>query len=97
MFTNLKLKRSYWPDNSFAEKVLKALNGEKGIVEPTFVYLPGVPGGEAIAKETGLDFFSVPVELGVSLFPRLIEVEIKEANYHIDKRCRKSSKPSLQH
>ncbi|TGO58094.1 hypothetical protein BELL_1308g00030 [Botrytis elliptica] len=50
----------------FAEKVLKALNGEKGIVEPTFVYLPGVPGGEAIAKETGLDFFSVPVELGTN-------------------------------
>ncbi|CAD6448402.1 701f2b28-0fbe-410d-b0b3-e8d4189f25d7 [Sclerotinia trifoliorum] len=50
----------------FAEKVLKALNGEKGIVEPTFIYLPGVPGGEAIAKETGLDFFSVPVELGTN-------------------------------
>lgn len=50
----------------FAEKVLKALNGEKGIVEPSFVYLPGVPGGEAIAKETGLDFFSVPIELGAS-------------------------------
>ncbi|KAA8563678.1 hypothetical protein EYC84_011699 [Monilinia fructicola] len=46
--------------------VLKALNGEKGIVEPTFIYLPGVPGGEAIAKETGLDFFSVPVELGTN-------------------------------
>lgn len=43
------------------------MNGEKGIVEPTFVYLPGVPGGDAIAKETGLDFFSVPVELGVCL------------------------------
>jgi len=50
----------------FAEKVLRGLNGEKGIVEPTFVYLPGVPGGEAIAKETGVDFFSVPVELGTS-------------------------------
>jgi malate dehydrogenase len=50
----------------FAEKVLRALNGEKGIVEPTFVYLAGVPGGEAIAKETGLDFFSVPVELGTN-------------------------------
>ncbi|RQM06427.1 hypothetical protein DH86_00002265 [Scytalidium sp. 3C] len=48
----------------FAEKVLKALNGETGIVEPSFVYLPGVPGGEAIAKETGCDFFSVPIELG---------------------------------
>lgn len=51
---------------SFAEKLLKAAKGEKGIVEPTYVYLPGVPGGEAVAKETGVDFFSVPVQLGVS-------------------------------
>jgi malate dehydrogenase len=55
--------------NSFAEAVLKGLSGEKGIVTPTFVYLPGIPGGEAIAKETGLDFFSVPVEIGVSSLP----------------------------
>ncbi|OQO03453.1 hypothetical protein B0A48_10117 [Cryoendolithus antarcticus] len=48
----------------FAEKLLKAAKGESGIVEPTFVYLPGVPGGDAIAKETGLEYFSVPVELG---------------------------------
>jgi malate dehydrogenase len=50
----------------FAEKVLRAVKGEKGLVEPSFVYLPGVPGGEEIAKKTGLDFFSVPIELGVS-------------------------------
>ena len=50
----------------FAEKLLQAAKGEKGIVEPTFVYLPGVSGGEAVAKETGCDFFSLPVELGVS-------------------------------
>jgi malate dehydrogenase len=49
----------------FAESVLKAHKGEKGIVEPTFVYLPGVPGGKAIAEAAGVDFFSVPVELGV--------------------------------
>jgi len=48
----------------FAEKVIKASKGESGIVEPSFVYLPGVPGGDAIAKETGLDYFSVPIELG---------------------------------
>ncbi|CAG7946888.1 unnamed protein product [Penicillium salamii] len=48
----------------FAEAVLKASQGAKGIVEPTFVYLPGVPGGDAIAKETGVEFFSTPVELG---------------------------------
>lgn len=52
---------------SFAEKVLKAAAGEKGLVEPSYVYLPGVPGGDAIAKETGCDFFSVPIELGVGL------------------------------
>lgn len=49
----------------FTEAVLKAHKGEKGIVEPTFVYLPGVPGGEEVAKEVGLDYFAVPVELGV--------------------------------
>ena len=49
----------------FAEQVIKAFKGESGIVEPTFVYLPGVEGGDAIVKETGgLEYFSVPVELG---------------------------------
>lgn len=43
------------------------MKGEKGIVEPTFIYLPGVTGGDAISKETGVDYFSVPVELGVRL------------------------------
>lgn len=36
-------------------------------MEPSYVYLPGVPGGEDIAKKTGCDFFAVPIELGVSL------------------------------
>jgi hypothetical protein len=49
----------------FAERIIKASKGEKGIVEPTYIYLPGVVGGDAIAKEVGVDFFSVPVELGV--------------------------------
>lgn len=49
----------------FTEKIIKAANGESGIVEPTFVYLPGVEGGDEIAKATGCDYFSVPVELGV--------------------------------
>lgn len=53
-------------DASFAEKVLKAIKGEKGIVEPSYVYLPGVPGGDAISKLTGQEYFSVPIELGVS-------------------------------
>lgn len=50
----------------FAEKVLRGLKGEEGIIEPSYVYLPGVAGGDAIAKETGCDFFSVPIQLGTS-------------------------------
>jgi hypothetical protein len=55
----------------FAEAVLKAVKGEKGIVQPSFVYLPGVPGGDAVQKAVdGLEYFSTNVELGVlpSLF-----------------------------
>ncbi|KAF2175525.1 malate dehydrogenase [Zopfia rhizophila CBS 207.26] len=58
----------------FAEKVIKAVKGEKGIVEPSFVYLPGVSGGEHIAKITGVDFFSVPIELGASGAEQAIDV-----------------------
>lgn len=50
----------------FAEAVLRGLSGEKNVVEPSFVYLPGVNGGEEIHKQLGVDFFSVPVELGKS-------------------------------
>ena len=50
----------------FAEAVLRAHNGEKGVVEPSFVYLPGVPGGDEVLKQVdGLEYFAVPVELGV--------------------------------
>ncbi|KAK1750714.1 lactate/malate dehydrogenase [Echria macrotheca] len=48
----------------FAEKLLKAAKGTKGLVEPSYIYLPGVPGGDEIRKIAGVDFFSVPVELG---------------------------------
>ena len=49
----------------FTEKLIKAaFKSESGIVEPSFVYLPGVKGGDAIAKDTGCDYFSVPITLG---------------------------------
>ena len=53
--------------HSFTEAVLKAAKGESGIVEPSYVYLPGVQNGQEIASETGVDFFSVPVELSVCI------------------------------
>jgi len=73
----------------FAEKVLKALSGEKGIVEPTFIYLSGVPGGDVIAKETGCDFFSVPVELGATGAEKAINVlaNINDAEKVLLKAC----------
>lgn len=45
--------------------ILKAINGEKGIIEETYLYLPGVPGGKEVAAELGVDYFAVPVELGM--------------------------------
>lgn len=63
----------------FAEKVIKASKGEKGIVEPSYVYLPGVEGGDAISKATGLDFFSVPIELGPNGAEKAIDV-VSSAN-----------------
>ena len=45
---------------------MNAVAGEKGLIEPSYVYLPGVPGGKEIHEAIGgLDFFAVPVELGV--------------------------------
>jgi malate dehydrogenase len=48
----------------FVNSILKALSGEKGITEETYLYLPGVPGGKEVAAELGVDYFAVPVELG---------------------------------
>lgn len=52
----------------FANKIIRAVKGEKGIVAPSFVNLAAdKEGGEALKKEIGSDlaYFSAPVELGV--------------------------------
>lgn len=57
---------------AFAEKALRALAGEKGIVSPSFVHLSAdKEGGDKVKSEIGKDlaFFSIPVELGVSAKP----------------------------
>jgi len=58
----------------FTEKLLKAIKGAKGVVESSYVYLPGVPGGAEIAKKTGLDFFSVPIELGPNGAEKAVDI-----------------------
>jgi malate dehydrogenase len=50
----------------FADKVIRAVKGEQGIIAPTFVNLAAdKSGGEALKKEIGkeLDYFSARVEL----------------------------------
>lgn len=53
----------------FADKVIKALKGQEGIVAPSYVHLDAdAEGGAAIKSEIGksLSYFSAPVLLGVS-------------------------------
>ncbi|KAK5107256.1 hypothetical protein LTR62_001572 [Meristemomyces frigidus] len=83
----------------FAESIMKAAKGETGIVEPTFVYLPGVPGGDAIAKETGCDFFSVPVHLGKDGAEKIEGNIVGEANEYEKKllvKCYEGLKGNIE-
>ncbi|KAK9455788.1 lactate/malate dehydrogenase [Dipodascopsis uninucleata] len=65
----------------FVESILKAISGEKGIIENAFVYVPGIPGGEHIKDATGLDFFSAPVELGPSGATKIINILPRVSEY----------------
>ncbi|KAK5691619.1 hypothetical protein LTR97_011613 [Elasticomyces elasticus] len=65
----------------FTESIIKAAKGESGIVEPTFVYLPGVEGGEAIQKETGCEYFSAPVQLGKNGAEKVENIVAKASDY----------------
>jgi len=44
----------------FANSVIRGMNGEKGVVTPTFVKSP-------LYEDQGVEYFSSNVELGVSL------------------------------
>lgn len=51
----------------FAESLLKAAQGEEGVVEPTFIDSP-------LFKDQGIDFFSSKVELGPNGVEKIHEV-----------------------
>ncbi len=51
----------------FAESLLKAAQGEKGVVEPTFVDSP-------LYKDQGVEFFASKVELGPNGVEKIHEV-----------------------
>lgn len=51
----------------FAEALLRALKGETGVVEDSFVYLdPSTPGAKQVIAKTGnkVEYLSLPIELG---------------------------------
>jgi malate dehydrogenase len=51
----------------FAESLLKAAHGQKGVIEPTFVDSP-------LYKDKGVDFFASNVELGPNGVEKIYEV-----------------------
>ncbi|CAD6586851.1 MAG: Malate dehydrogenase, cytoplasmic [Alectoria sarmentosa] len=89
----------------FAESLLKAAQGEKGVVEPTFVDSP-------LYKDQGIDFFASKVELGPNGVEKIHEVGkitpkeqelldacLKDLKKNIDKGVEfvKSNPSSLDH
>lgn len=59
----------------FADKAIRALKGEKGIVAPSYVNLEAdVSGGKKIQSEIGKDlaYFSAPIELGAGGIERIL-------------------------
>ncbi|CAG8948212.1 unnamed protein product [Penicillium salamii] len=47
----------------FVKALVAAQNGQS-VSEEAYVYLPGVPGGQEIAAQLGVDYFAVKVEIG---------------------------------
>ncbi|KAL8749617.1 MAG: hypothetical protein Q9184_006739 [Pyrenodesmia sp. 2 TL-2023] len=91
----------------FAESLLKAAQGQKGVIEPTFVDSP-------LYKDQGVDFFASPVELGPSGVEKihpvgkiseheqsLLDVCLKDLKGNIAKAFRhlhsRYFEPSLEH
>ncbi|KAK9476166.1 lactate/malate dehydrogenase [Lipomyces japonicus] len=68
----------------FVESILKAASGQSGLVENTYVYLSGIPGGEEVKSATGgLDYFSTPVELGPQGATKVHNLISKASDYEL--------------
>ncbi|ODV92755.1 hypothetical protein CANCADRAFT_1347 [Tortispora caseinolytica NRRL Y-17796] len=65
----------------FAHALLEAACAGKTSVEPSFVYLPGVPGGEQVKDQVGTDFFAIPVQLGPNGVEKVVSPLDKISNY----------------
>ncbi|GAQ03509.1 malate dehydrogenase, cytoplasmic [Aspergillus lentulus] len=82
----------------FAERVIRASQGQSGIVEPTYIYLRGVTGGEDIANETGVEFFSTLVELGRNGAEKAINIlqGVTEQEKKLLEACTKGLKGNIE-
>ncbi|GIJ89876.1 hypothetical protein Asppvi_008822 [Aspergillus pseudoviridinutans] len=82
----------------FAERIIRASQGQSGIVEPTFIYLRGVTGGEEIANETGVEFFSTLVELGRNGAEKAINIlqGVTEQEKKLLEACTKGLKGNIE-
>ena len=49
-----------------AERACRAIKGEKGMRECSFLYMPGIEGGNEVASAVGVDYYSAPVEFAAS-------------------------------
>lgn len=73
----------------FAESLLKAASGEKGVVEPTFVDSP-------LYKDQGIDFFSTQVELGPNGVEKILPVgKVTEYEQKLLDACLKDLKGNI--
>lgn len=74
----------------FAESLLKAAQGEKGVIEPTYVDSP-------LYKDQGIDFFSSKVELGPGGVEKIHEVgSISPYEKKLLDACLKDLKGNIQ-
>lgn len=74
----------------FAESLLKAAQGEKGVVEPTFVESP-------LYKDQGVDFFASKVELGKDGVEKIHPVgKVSEHEQGLLDACLKDLKKNIE-
>jgi malate dehydrogenase len=73
----------------FAESLLKAKEGEKGVIEPAFVESP-------LFKDQGIDFFATKIELGPGGVEKIHEVgKITEYEQGLLDACIKDLKGNI--
>ncbi|KAI4122301.1 MAG: hypothetical protein LQ347_006546 [Umbilicaria vellea] len=74
----------------FAESLLKAAQGQKGVVEPTFVDSP-------LYKDEGIDFFSSKVELGPNGVEKIHDVgKLTEQEQKLLEACKTDLKKNIE-